>query len=217
MNFGLKGVKGTASNYLKAWGIYDVALRKIEYVNGTSKTGNPWEGMQVTFSGDAGTYTKLFFCPGEKGEERVSGESDGRKWTLPSNYEVLGAVLAHLGENLSPDKYKKFQEVEFELPKDFKKLVELFKETMAPAINKMTKLKLVGDKKNYANIPSFVSIDSKGGATIVNNWVGPNVTFSPKELERKEKAAHTPTKMENSGDIDKSNDDINLDELNRSI
>ena len=218
MKFNLKGVKGTASNHLKAWGIYDVVFRGVEYVEGTSAKGNAWQGMQVTFAGDAGTYSKTFFCPGDGAEERLSGESNGRKWTLPSNAEVFSAVLAHLGENLSPDKYKKFQELEFELPRDFKQLVAKFDEALAPAKNKATTLKLVANKKNYADIPNFVSVNSKGDAVINNNWVGKNVAFTDKELIAKEKRANEkPTEMSTATGIDTTNKDIDLDALNREL
>ena len=218
MKFNLKGVKGTASNHLKAWGIYDVVFRGVEYVEGTSAKGNAWQGMQVTFAGDAGTYSKTFFCPGDGAEERLSGESNGRKWTLPSNAEVFSAVLAHLGENLSPDKYKKFQELEWDLPKDFEKLVAKFDEALAPAKNKATTLKLVANKKNYADIPNFVSVNSKGDAVINNNWVGKNVAFTDKELIAKEKRANEkPTEMSTATGIDTTNKDIDLDALNREL
>ena len=39
MKFGLKDVKGTATNRLKAWNIYDVVLRSVSYEKGTSKNG----------------------------------------------------------------------------------------------------------------------------------------------------------------------------------
>lgn len=218
MKFGLKGVKGTAVNHLKAWGIYDVVLRSVEYVHGKSAKGNDWKGMAVTFAGEQGVFTKTFFCPMTNAEERKTGEKDGRKWELPSPAEQLGCTLAHLGEALSPEKYKKFQGMEFELPEDFEKLVESFAEVLKPAINKSTQLKLVANKQNFADIPNFISINKSGDAIISNNWVGKNVAFTDKELINKEKkASEKPTQMKDSLGVDSSNDDINLDDLNRDI
>ena len=137
---------------------------------------------------------------------------------MPSNAEVFSCTLAHLGENLSPNKYKKFQELEWDLPKDFEQLVAKFDEALAPAKNKATTLKLVANKKNYADIPNFVSVNSKGDAVINNNWVGKNVAFTDRELIAKEKRANEkPTEMSTATGIDTTNNDIDLDALNRDL
>lgn len=189
MKFGLKNVKGTATNRLKAWNIYKVVLREISYEHGTNKEGKAWQGIKVSFAGEAGSFDKIFFCPSEGGDVRMTGETKGRQWTLPSNEEVFERTLAHLGENLSPDKYKKFQGIEFTLPEEFEKLVATFKEAMSPAFNKETNLKLVANKQGYADIPNFVGINSKTNEAVINNnWVGKNVTFSNRELINMKKA-----------------------------
>ena len=210
MKFGLKDVKGTATNRLKAWNIYDVVLRSVSYEKGTSKNGKDWQGMKVSFSGDDGVFDKTFFCPSEGGDERLSGETNDRKWTLPSNVEVFERTLAHLGENLSPDKYKKFKELEFNLPDDFEKLVNSFKEVMTPALNKTTHLKLIANKQGYADIPSFVGINSKTDeAYINNNWVGKNVTFSDREIKNMNKAREA--KPTDAPSVDKAPENSDLD------
>jgi hypothetical protein len=212
MKFGLKNVKGTATNRLKAWNIYKVVLRDITYEHGTSKAGKDWQGMKVSFAGEAGSFDKTFFCPSEGGDERMSGESNGRKWTLPSNVEVFERTLAHLGENLSPEKYKKFKGLEFNLPDEFEKLVVTFKEAMSPAINKETSLKLIANKQGYADIPNFVSISSKTDeAFISNNWIGKNVTFSDREMENMRKAKEAKPSEAPAIDAAKDSADLNFD------
>ncbi len=211
MKFSLKNVKGTAVNRLKAWNIYDVVLRSIDYVSGTSAKGTDWQGMKVVFSGDQGIFEHTFFCPNENGFERVSGETNGRKWVLPSSAEVFSCVLAHLGETLSKDKYTKFQGIEFNLPEDFEKLINTFKEVMAPAINKTTSLKLVANNKGYADIPNFVGINSNTDRPVINNnWIGKNVTFSDYEIKKMHEAKEAKPSEAPSVDVAKDNSDLNF-------
>ena len=40
MTFNLGSTKGTATMRLKAWGIYNVTFKGIDYVEGTNKEGN---------------------------------------------------------------------------------------------------------------------------------------------------------------------------------
>lgn len=103
MTFNLNNVNGTAVVRLKAWGIYDVVFKGIELVKGKNKEGNEWKAMKIKFSGEEGIFEPLVFCPGEGGGERITGETGGKKWELPSALEQLQCSVAHVMANLAPE------------------------------------------------------------------------------------------------------------------
>lgn len=186
MTFNLNNVKGTAVVRLKAWGIYDVVFKGIELAKGTNKEGNEWKAMKIKFSGEEGIFEPLVFCPGEGGDERTSGETGGKKWELPSPLEQLQFTVSHVMTNLAPDMMEKFTKAVsgLALPDDFEKLVEIMNKALAKSINKHTRLKLIGNNKGYASLPSFVGINKEGEAYISNNWLGENVAFSDYEVKK---------------------------------
>lgn len=108
MTFNLNNVKGTAVVRLKAWGIYDVVFKGIELAKGTNKEGNEWKAMKIKFSGEEGIFEPLIFCPGDGGNERVTGETGGKKWELPSALEQLQFTVSHVMTNLAPEMMEKF-------------------------------------------------------------------------------------------------------------
>lgn len=63
---------------------------------------------------------------------------------------------------LFSDNYSKFKTKSFNLPDQFKEFVELFKKAATPAINKSTKLKLVGNKEGRPRLPYFARINKEG-------------------------------------------------------
>lgn len=205
MTFNLGNTKGTAIVRLKAWNIYDVVFKGLEYTQGTNKEGNIWKAMKIKFSGEEGIFEPLVFCPGEGGDERVTGETGGKKWELPSGIETLKFTIAHLLENLAPEYIEKFSKVSVTLPDEFDKLVEILNKALAKAVNKQTKLKLIGNNKGYASLPNFISINKEGEAYISNNWLGDTVAFSDYEIKKmNEQKNAKPSKVED--DVDATDD-----------
>lgn len=212
MTFNLGSTKGTATMRLKAWGIYNVTFKGIDYVEGTNKEGNPWRAMKPKFSSEEGIFEPLIFCPGDKGNERASGETNGKPWELPSALETLMFTASHLGEQLSPDRFEKMRKLTFELPEDFKKFVDTLNKVLEPAVNKQTKLKLIGNSKGYASLPSFVSIGKDGEAYISNNWLGDTVAFSDYEVKKmNEQKNAKPTAVKDDLEAPTSSDSSNAD------
>lgn len=153
----------------------------------------------------------MFFCPKEGGDQRLTGETAGRKWELPSQIEQLSCAIAHVVGTLAPANYAKLQNVSLDLPKDFDKLVEIVKKALAPAINKSTNIKLVGDNKGYATVPNFINVKD-GSVYIYNNWLGENLAFSSSEIKKMEKIKNTkPTEIEKDITPDDDSDDDGLD------
>ena len=216
MTFNLGNTQGTAVTRLKAWGIYDVVFKGIELTKGVSKEGKEWKAMKIKFAGDEGTFEASVFCPDENGAERRSGETGGKKWELPSNLETLKFTIAHLLTNLAPDNVEKFNKVTVSLPDEFEKLVELLSKALAKAMNKHTKLKLIGNSKGYATLPNFVNINKDGDAYISNNWLGETVVFSDyevKKMEEQKNAKPTAVKedVDTTDDVAAGNEDLDFE------
>lgn len=218
MTFNLNNIKGTAVVRLKAWGIYDVVFKGIELSKGTNKEGNTWKAMKIKFSGEEGIFEPMIFCPGDKGDERLSGESNGKKWELPSAMEQLQFTVLHVMSNLAPEMLEKFIKAVsgLTLPNDFEKLVEIMNKALSKAINKQTKLKLIGNNKGYATLPNFVGINKDGEAYINNNWLGDTVAFSDyevKKMNEQKNAKPTAVKdeVDTTDDIAAGNEDLDFE------
>ena len=209
--FNLSNTNGIAVTRLQPWTINPVVFKGVEEKSGTTKDGNIWKAIQFKFSGDKGIFEPMFFCPKEGGDQRLTGETAGRKWELPSQIEQLSCAIAHVVGTLAPANYAKLQNVSLDLPKDFDKLVEIVKKALAPAINKSTNIKLVGDNKGYATVPNFINVKD-GSVYIYNNWLGENLAFSSSEIKKMEKIKNTkPTEIEKDITPDDDSDDDGLD------
>lgn len=212
MNFNLSKSNGTAVQRLQPWTINDVKFNGVEYKSGESSEGRKWQAIQFKFKGDNGTFEHMVFCPGDKGDERVTGTTNGREWELPSQLETLTHTLAHVLSVLNPKGLEKLSGIELDLPKDFEKLYQYVKKVLDPKIGEETKLKLIANNKGYAAIPNFINInrDTKE-AYVSNNWLGENVAFTSYELTKKEQSEKTkPTKMDSI--VPEVNSSDNVDE-----
>ena len=109
--------------------------------------------------------------------------------------------------NLAPEMMEKFTKADsgLTLPDDFEKLIEIMNKALAKAVNKHTKLKLIGNSKGYVSLPSFVGINKEGEAYISNNWLGDTVAFSDYEVKKmNEQKNAKPTAV--AEDVDTSDD-----------
>lgn len=213
MNFNLSKTNGTAVVRLKPWTISKVALKSVELKTGTSQEGRDWKAIQFNFEGDDGIFEYKVFCPGDKGDERTVGTTNGKDWELPSALEQLQFSIAHICTALAPEEFKKLQGIELDLPKDFEKLAKAVNQVLAKAIGVDTNIKLVGNNKGYADVPKFVNIyRTSKEAFISNKWLGENLAFTPYEVQQMTKAKNsTPTPVPETTPIDDSEDDDEID------
>lgn len=210
--FNLTSTNTTAITRLQPWTINEVVFKGVELKSGTSKEGNTWKAIQFKFAGNGGIFEPMIFCPKEDGDKRPSGETNGRRWEMPSALEQLQFTIAHVVGTLVPSNFEKLQKLSLELPAEFDKLVEVVKKALTPAVNKTTNIKLIGDSRGYAAIPNFVNINKDSGeAYISNNWIGDNLAFSAYEVKKMEAAKNAkPTEVSESvSDIADTSDDNN--------
>lgn len=198
MTFGIgKNVKGTstAQPKLKPNEIHEVIFKGVTYAEFKNKKDEsaPYQVMRVSFASEDGVYEETIFAPKE-GDEVRKATKTGKE--MPSNLERFKFTLAHIGEQLAPANYEKFKGLVFDLPEEFKKLVETFAKVTAPAVNKKTKLKLVMNNKQEASLPFFLNLSKEGEPYVSNNWLGDKVFFSDFEIEQMAKQQKAkPTDM----------------------
>lgn len=220
MKIGFNGVNGTsnAQPKLSAWGIHDVVFKGVEYGEfaGRKDPNTTWKVMRTKFEGKDGIFEETIFCP--KDGDEVRPENNGRQ--SPSTLERFQFFVAQLGEQLAPERYEKLKKVEFDFPADFEKFVKTLGECLKPAVNKPTKLKLIGNKKGEAVLPYFVNLNREGVAYTSNNFLGDKVFFTQYELDTMDKYKNAkPTTMDSASsdgldtDVSSSvsNDDLNFE------
>lgn len=202
MTFGIgKETVGTSSAQpkLKANEIHDVIFKGVEYSEFKNKKdeANPYKVMKIKFANEDGVYEETIFAPKEGDDVRQAAKNSGKE--MPSPLERFKFTLAHIGEQLAPANYEKFKGMAFDLPSEFKKLVDTFAKVVAPAVNKKTKLKLIANSKGEPALPYFVNLSKEGEAYVSNNWLGDKVFFSPYEIEQMEKKKNAkPSAMNDS-------------------
>lgn len=223
MNFNLTNTTGAASLHIKAFEISKVTFEGIELKSGTSKNGRDWKALQLNFKGDGWTFNPMFFCPGENGEDRVTGETDGRKWEIPSAMEELIHNVGHFMFVISPEGFEKIKgKLSLELPAEFDKLVTILDKATKPSIGKEFYVKTVANNQGFANLPRAVKINSKTGESFFsNNWISTDpktLSFTPSELKSKAAFANMkPSPMkDDDDDIEETpaiTDDLDLVDL----
>lgn len=207
MKIAFNGVEGVsnAQPKLKPWQITEVTFRGVEFASfaGKKDPSTTWQVMRTKFDNADGVFEETTFCPKDGDEVRTkNGEREN-----PSNLERFTFFIAQLGEQLCPERYEKFKKMQYDLPKDFEKMVKDLSATLQPAVGKTFKLKLIGNKKGEAVLPYFVNIGREGKAYTSNNFLGPKVFFTAYELDTMNKQQNAkPTDME-----DEADDGLNTD------
>lgn len=203
LNLTNKSGISTQKPMLKPWAIHDVILKSVEYSEFAKKDdpSQQFKTMKIRFENETGYFEETIFCPkdGDDVRKKSVNKSTGVETEMVSSFENFQIEIAHIGESLFSDNYAKFKTKSFNLPDQFKEFVELFKKAATPAINKSTKLKLIGNKEGRPRLPYFARINKEGDAVITNNFLGDKVFFSDYELTQAEKFKDIkPTNMKKS-------------------
>jgi len=203
LNLNLSNTTGTSTStpQLKPWEIHEVVLKSIKYeeLKGVKDPSAVYNVMKIRFENENGYFEPMIFAPKEGDEVRtlIEDKKTGNKKELVSSFENFSFTIAQIGEQLFPESYSKLKKKAFSFPEEFKDFVELFAKAATSALNKKTKIKLIGDKKNKPRLPYFVALNKDGEAFVTGNFIGEKVFFTSYELESAEKAANAkPTNMD---------------------
>lgn len=216
--FNLNSTNTTATTRLQPWTINEVEFKGVELKTGTTKDGSEWKAMQFKFGGKNGIFEPMVFCPKPDGDKRLTGETGGKAWEMPSQMEQLMFTIAHVCGVLAPTNLEKLRKVSLNLPEEFEKLVDLVKKALSSAVGKTTNIKLIGDSRGYTSIPNFIKInrDTKE-AYIYNNWLGESLAFNASELKKMEAAKNTKPTPIKSSEFDSTPEDSKEDDIDFDI
>lgn len=224
-------VKVNTVSYLKPYTINEnVTIKGTEIKEGTSKEGNPWKSLVITFGNDQGIYNdSTFFLDINDPKVTERGSVDmpnGGKRQRPSRWEQTYYKLAAIGRAFAPDLIEKFNSVVGKC-KTFDDFIGAYKSMLDKVANKTTtSMKLVGRNSEgsvYATLPNCVGIAqattekrAASNGVQVGEWYtwmvspfGDNLSFSAYEESEKAKLAKAkPTKVEDDEVDSKGNIDF---------
>lgn len=186
----------TSLPLLKAWDIHDVKFDGVEYAqfDGKKDPTAKYEVLKIKFKNDEGQFTHTLFAPKPGDEKRTTRKNaNGHEMENPSNLEVFTKTIGHLLSEICPEALSKLAGKNT----TFEKLCKFLEKETQPKVGTETKIKLIGDKDNKPRFPYMVSVFEIGGpASVTNNCIGKNLTFTPYELGKKcEMEEAKPTKM----------------------
>lgn len=209
---------GSQSQYLKAYGIYEVKLTKIalDTIKGKKDPTVEYKTVVLEFTGtdkNPGTFTQNIFFPTSEDTKRPTFKNNnGHEYERPSHFENFKYTLMQLVEVLNPTGAANIKKVAGKI-----KTVEDFVNCIIKALdgknNVITEIKLVGRNNNgvvYATLPAACGLN-KSGEIFPVNFIGNNLFFTPyEESQRKNlnKAKPTPVAEEESNQEDDDIDNL---------
>lgn len=213
---------------LAPFAIHTVTFDGAEIKTGTSKAGNDFKLLQLTFSNKEGSAEMTIFWPDptKDGIRETRTAKDGHEYEVPSRWDQTKAVITQTLETLSPEGYKKMSELSTKF-KTFDDMVNVFVKLVNKCIGTEVDIKLNGyvNKQGYMQLtfPNIVGINKKNELFVSDNYIGHgNLGLSDYEMRRAKELADTkPTRMEEDPELDtdsteeaKGEDiDLNFDDL----
>lgn len=185
---------------LKPFAIHTVTFDGAEVKEGTSKAGNEFKLLQLSFSNNEGAADMTIFWPdpNRDGVREVRQAKDGHEYETPSRWEQTKAVISQTLETLSPEGYKKMQELSAKF-RSFDDMVKVFVQLVNKCVGTEVDVKFNGytNKEGYMQLtfPNIVGINKKGELFVSDNYIGHgNLGLTDYEL-RRAKELGEPTKM----------------------
>ena len=207
---------------LTPFAIHTVKFDGAEIKSGTSKAGNDFKLLQLTFSNNDGSAEMTIFWPNPEtdGIREVRTARDGHEYEVPSRWEQTKAVIQQTLETLSPEGFKKMQELSAKF-RTFDDFVNVFVKLVNKCIGTEVDVKFNGyiNKQGYMQLtfPNIVGVNKKNELFISDNYIGHgNLGLTDYEMRRANELANTkPTKMEADSVMDDTEtpntEDIDLD------
>lgn len=234
INSNESSISSKKNSRLAPFEIHHVTFDGAEIKSGTSKAGNDFKLLQLSFSNENGSAELTIFWPNPEkdGIREVRTAKDGHEYETPSRWENTWNIMKQTLETLSQKGYEKFAEVvskctgktqEEKLDKVFKYYVEILNKSIGSDVD----IKFNGyiNKQGYTQLtfPNIVGINKKGELFISDNYIGHgNVGLSDYELRRgKELSSAKPTEMKPDPIMDtpetteeaSDDDELNFDDL----
>lgn len=223
INSNESSISSKRNTRLNPFEIHTVTFDGVEIKSGTSKAGNEFKLLQFNFSNKNGVAEITIFWPDleRDGIREVRTAKDGHEYETPSRWEQTKTVISQTLETLSPEGFKKMQELSSKF-KTFDDMANVFVKLVNKCIGTEVDVKFNGyvNKQGYMQLtfPNIVGINKKGELFVSDNYIGHgNLGLSEYEMRRGKELAETkPTKMgadpvmDENPETEKPVDDIDL-------
>ncbi len=223
INSNESSISSKRNTRLSPFEIHTVTFDGAEIKSGTSKAGNEFKLLQLAFSNKNGIAELTIFWPDleRDGVREVRTAKDGHEYETPSRWEQTKTVISQTLETLSPEGFKKMQELSSKF-KTFDDMANVFVKLVNKCIGTEVDVKFNGyvNKQGYMQLtfPNIVGINKKGELFVSDNYIGHgNLGLSEYEMRKAKDLAETkPTKMsadpvmDENPETEKPVDDIDL-------
>lgn len=223
INSNESSISSKRNTRLNPFEIHTVTFDGAEIKSGTSKAGNEFKLLQLAFSNKNGIAELTIFWPDleRDGVREVRTAKDGHEYETPSRWEQTKTVISQTLETLSPEGFKKMQELSSKF-KTFDDMANVFVKLVNKCIGTEVDVKFNGyvNKQGYMQLtfPNIVGINKKGELFVSDNYIGHgNLGLSEYEMRKAKDLAETkPTKMsadpvmDENPETEKPIDDIDL-------
>ena len=202
-NFGITADSAVRNirKQLTPWEIHTVKFIgcTLNSFQGKKDSSITYQTLNINFENEDGYFTVTNFFPKDGDDQRKEFDSsNGGKVIMPSNFEVLMAIVKQTAQILNPAGFEKMQKASSKF-KSFEDVAKALIQITDPCKGTELKLKLIGknrDGKVVADIPRIVAINKDGESFISDNYIGSKLFFSDyEETKRAEYLGAKPTTM----------------------
>jgi hypothetical protein len=191
MNFDFESTAGVSQSStrkpLEGNMIHDVIFDGCEArdFTGTQDSSKQFLVLEIKFHNDDGYFTHTIWEPREEDLK----DREGAFGMQPSNFKVMMYTLKHLIDAVNPELGKAIDNKEKNLnTTSWDSLRKLMVQATDPGKGTQTKIKLVKNNKGVATFPFFAAYNKEGKLYMQTNFIGKNIFFTNKELDRIAKA-----------------------------
>lgn len=175
--------------------IHDVTFDGCEArdFESTQNPGQKFRVLEIKFSNKDGQFTHTVWEPKQEDFE----DRQGAFGAQPSNVAFMVYLFKHLLDAVNPDASAKINNGELKMevtPNNWDSVRKFMVEQTTPGNGTETKIKLVKKNNGDAMFPYFLNYNREGKLYMSTNFIGKNIFFTTKELQRISRAqAAKPT------------------------
>ena len=159
----------------------------------TQNPGQMFHVLEIKFSNKDGQFTHTVWEPKDADFE----DRQGAFGAQPSNVATMVYLFKHLLDAVNPEASEKINKGELKMevtPTNWNVVRKFMVENTEPGKGKVTKIKLVKKNNGDAMFPYFLNYNRDGKLYMNTNFIGDNIFFTTKELQRISRAqAAKPT------------------------
>lgn len=153
--------------------------------------------LEIRFSNNDGQFVHTVWQPRD---EDFQDRESAQGYKQPANALTMLYLFKHLIDAVNPEAAEKINKGELKMdvnPNNWEAVRKFMAEQTEVGKGKTTKIKLIKNNKGEAIFPYFLSYNRDGKPYMTTNFIGENIYFLTKELEKIEKAnTAKPTQAE---------------------